>query len=139
SFGAEAGDAKELEQSTRYLAPYALEGLEGAGGEDLVELGGDGLADAGQRHGLAAHPDGLEGLGQAVHGFDEVAVGADGVRGLSRKVRQIGHCLEEPGDFRVVHGVLLAEQNAGAPRNALAPRLLWCPPTRDYGKMSRSR
>src|SRR5690606_26541386 len=35
ALGAEAGDAKEIEQAARNLASNALEGLEGAGGEDL--------------------------------------------------------------------------------------------------------
>ena len=82
----------------------ALEEGEFAGGEEFVDLLGDGLADAGNVGEFTAGGDDRGFLAQGAQGFGGALVGADFEDQFVVDFHQVGDAVEDVGKLLVVHG-----------------------------------
>ena len=102
--GSQVGHLQQLDQGGRDLGLELLEESQLAGEEKLVDLLGDGLADAGDLGQLAFSPEIEGGTAQVVQAVGGFAVGQDLVDHLALDLEQIGDAGENPGEVLVGKG-----------------------------------
>jgi hypothetical protein len=100
---AHARNVHQLDHAGRHPALGRLDLLHLAGVEVLDDLAGQIPADAGQRIEPPLVRHRLDVLAERFDGLGGAAIGADAKRVLAAQLEHVGHELEQPCDFEVLH------------------------------------
>ena len=99
--GPRSGTCKRSTRVGGHLGFQLVQELQVAGGEQLVDLFGDGLADAGDLGELAVLPEGAGVDAEVLEAVGGLAVGEDLVDHLAFDLEQVGDLLEDGGQLVV--------------------------------------